>query len=267
MPIGEVYSSSSVVENANKLYKYAIKLGYRAYFDFKTLGIASVAVDLDPKLYYLDENGNIDTNVDFYFKTSPTQYSKLVPDDVLVKMTFNSTKGEVNNAEFIKEKVATVNSSRGAMDFSKVIQIGKLTKLSLNTDSWLQSTRKNSEKRWYAEIYMPASTVVATAGTSTTDVANGKNIKKTGYVVVTFEDVTSKLGDGTDYLQYSMVKDHNGSILPFSQSIMAAEKAGKNSVSLPKGKTFTAYAETEIPVIVYDLSLKANNDFETDGTH
>ena len=48
---------------------------------------------------------------------------------------------------------------------------------------------------------------------------------------------------------------------------MYAEKNGKNSIALPGGKTFTAYNETEMPVIVYDVSLKARNDYETSGTH
>ena len=266
MPIGEVYSSASVVENAKKLYKYAIKLGYRAYFDFKTLGVASTSVDLKPNLYYVDANGNVDTNVDFYFKTSPTQYTKLVPGDVIVKMNFNATKGDVNNAQFINEKVQTVNK-KGGIDFSKVLDIGKLTKLSLANDNWLQSTRLDNEKRWYAEIYMPSSTVVATKGTSTTDVANGKNVKKTGYIIITFADVVSKLSDGTEYLQYSMARDQDGTELYFNKSIMYAEKNGKNSIALPGGKTFTAYNETEMPVIVYDVTLKARNDYETSGTY
>ena len=48
---------------------------------------------------------------------------------------------------------------------------------------------------------------------------------------------------------------------------MAQEKGSKNTVNLPKGKTFSGYAESEVPVIVYDIALKANNDYESTGTH
>ena len=264
LPIGEKG------DNGNKIYKYAIKLGYKAYFDFKTLGVANKAVDITPKLYYVDVNGNVIENVDFYFKTSPTMYEKLGAKDLFLKMSLNSTNGEVNNSEFIKEKAITTQN-KGGIDFSKILNIGKLGKITLTEENALHTTGPLNELRWYAEVYIPSSLVVAPAGTKLVDVSNGKGIYKTGYVVLTFTDVTTKLSDGRDYLQYSMVRDCLGNVIDFTKSIMYAEKAEsgmfKNTINLSNGKTFSGYAETEIPVIVYDISMRANNDYETEGTH
>ena len=70
LPIGEKG------DNAINSYKYGVKLGYRAYFDLKTLGTASKDIEIIPKIYYVDKNGN-QKEVDLYYRTSKTEYKKL----------------------------------------------------------------------------------------------------------------------------------------------------------------------------------------------
>ena len=48
------------------------------------------------------------------------------------------------------------------------------------------------------------------------------------------------------------------------------EQSGKSSLTLPDalGATKTmAIPEDELPVVIYDISLRANNDYESEGTH
>lgn len=40
-------------DNAISAYKYGVKLGYRAYFDLKTLGTATDSIKIIPKIYYI----------------------------------------------------------------------------------------------------------------------------------------------------------------------------------------------------------------------
>ena len=67
------------------------------------------------------------------------------------------------------------------------------------------------------------------------------------------------------------MRNYETTCVDFTKSIMYKEKAEsgifKNSITLSNGKVFSAYGETEIPVIVYDISMRANNDYETEGTH
>ena len=140
------------------------------------------------------------------------------------------------------------------------------------TESLITDYTKPEDKsrRWYGEIYVPASTRIIATGnynTNKTKVTNGTGIIKEGYIVVVFENIKSTTASGADYLKYDEVRDPDWNIPAGAKSQLATEKAGKTTIKLPNGKTFTSYSSSDAPVIIYDVSLRANNDYEQTGTH
>ena len=77
------------------------------------------------------------------------------------------------------------------------------------------------------------------------------------------------IGRTTDGVKFS--PDSSNKLV--SPSIMYEEKTNdekqplKLEITLPNGKTFNGYEETEAPIIIYDVSLRANDDYEQTGTH
>lgn len=272
--------------------KFGIKLGYTAYFDLKTLGAASNKINITPKIYYVDTNGNNLTDyVDLYYRTTDQKYRKLADEDIVIKMTVNSTKGEEYNSSFMKDKTESMKALN--IDYSKVLNIGGLKKIILTENNstlakykysgdsrydYIKSPIKNS-RRWYGEVRVPASTIVAEKGATVAEISRGQKIKKTGYLVVVFESIETGANASNNYLKYSIGRDAdgvqfspNGTNL-VSPSIMYNEKTNngaqalKASITLPNGSTFSSYPQTDAPIIVYDVSLRANNDLESIGTH
>lgn len=286
LPTGEK-GDNSVTTN-----KYGIKLGYRAYFDLKTLGSATNAINITPKIYYVDLNGNNLTDaVELYYKTSENEYKKLSDNDIKIKMKMNNTRGSDFNSLF-KEECAKMFALFTGTDYSKQLDIGGLKKLSLTEDNstltkykfkdgrfdYIMNPIKNS-RRWYGEVRVPSSTIVAEKGATISDISRGQKIKKTGYLIVVFENIETSATGRSNYLQYSMGRNADGTqfspvgtnIKP--NSIMYNEKTNngaqalKASIKLPNGRTFSSYPQTDAPIIVYDVSLRANNDLEDSGTH
>ena len=273
--------------------KFGIKLGYTAYFDLKTLGAASNKINITPKIYYVDTNGNnLTDNVDLYYRTTDQKYRKLADEDIVIKMTLNNTKGEEYNSSFMRDKIESTKALN--IDYSKVLNIGGLKKIILTENNstlakykysgdsrydYIRSPIKNS-RRWYGEVRVPASTIVAEKGATVAEISRGQKIKKTGYLVVVFESIETGANTSNNYLKYSIGRDAdgvqfspNGTNL-VSPSIMYNEKTNngaqalKASIKLPNNeRTFSSYPQTDAPIIVYDVSLRANKDLEDSGTH
>ena len=286
-------------DNSVTAYKNGIKLGYRAYYDLKTLGTGSEEVELTPKIYYVDKNGTLKGEIgnqyELWFKTSSTNYEKLQSGkDILTKMKVVTSKPDAFSIPF-KEECAKLMKrliERGVatIDYNKLItDMGGLMGLTLRKDNtvatkytyWRRAGGTESlvtdytkpedkSRRWYGEIYVPASTRIIAKGNYTTNktkVTNGTGIIKDGYIVVVFENIKSKTASGADYLKYDEVRDPEWNILTGVKSQLETEKNGKTTIKLPNGKTFTAYAKNDAPIIIYDVSLRANNDYEQTGTH
>lgn len=250
-------------DNANSIYKYGIKLGYRAYFDLKTLGAKSTKIKLTPKFYYVSKDGSeIIENPDLYYRTAKG-YKKLSDSDIAINMTMSSTNGDVNNSSFKREQALSLQSTCfTGIDYDMRTGIGGLKEMILTQKNAVITKYKGQEytgakgnvsRRWLGEIYMPASTVVAKDGATLTQIANKQKVYLEGYLVITFDDVYSTESDGTRYLNYDSMK-------------VAREKAGKATVTLTNGTTWSAPSD-ELPVVIYDISLRANNDYESEGTH
>ena len=151
-------------------------------------------------------------------------------------------------------------------------------------DSWevVCETGKHIDAvRWYGEIFLPASTKVVKSGSNTpSTVAQGTNVLNDGYLMIVFDTVETYLsangkGNNQHYLEYSIAKDTNlNNIRPEDTYIIEEEKKGKGDtipMILPNGKTIVKstlpadFYVGDIPVIVYDISLRANNDYTTTG--
>lgn len=207
-------------------------------------------------------------------------------DDIDIIMTMMNTKGDVHNSDFMEEiaKAFTVPTMESLQtDYTKSDDIGGILGITLDKNNSTVTKYNGSwygkiSRRWYGEVYIPASTVVAKSDTSVTDVARGVNTYKTGYILVTFAPIDTILADGTtSYLRYSTAHDPDGN--DDAPYVMMDEKEGKadtvaiklpNGVSIPKSElakiSANFYSEVA-PIIIYDVSLRANNDYESSGTH
>ena len=45
------------------------------------------------------------------------------------------------------------------------------------------------------------------------------------------------------------------------------KQALKTEIILPNGIIFEGYLQTDAPIVIYEVALKANDDYETSGTH
>ena len=203
-------------------------------------------------------------------------------------MIMNNTKGDINNEDFNIER-ASMLSIDPNINYTKMINIGGLNGINL-TEQNSVATKYNGvytwnptvkqSRRWYGEIYLPASTIVVEKDTPIKQVVNGKNIIEEGYLIITFENIITRYENGEQYLQYSMGRDADG--IQFSPnsieeiqrpSIMYNEKsedgkqALKTAITLPNGIVYEGYMQTDAPIIIYEVGLRANDDYETTGTH
>ena len=89
---------------------------------------------------------------------------------------------------------------------------------------------------------------------------NENNLLKDGYIIVTFDTIITN-SEGTNYLSYSKP---NGET--------RWEKEGTTyhdyTINLPNGKTATiSDIEEGAAMAIYEVGLRANDDYETEGTH
>lgn len=291
LPVGEKG------DNAASAYKYGIKLGYRAYFDLKTLGVATKDVTITPKIYYIKPDGTVVTDFDMYYKTSSTTYKQIMDNgvikdanDIKINMTMNTTYGDKYNSAFSAEKLNTLNALKNigkAVNYASLDNIGGLKKISLDSEttatnalmtmyngSYITTPDFTNSRRWYGEVYVPASTVVAEKDSTIEGIARGLKTYTKGYLLVTFDTIQTTTREGEQYLKYSTANNPSG--VENRPYILINEKAGKGKtvpITLPNGKQIniaglgTDFYETSAPIIIYDVSLRANNDYEASGTH
>ena len=100
------------------------------------------------------------------------------------------------------------------------------------------------------------------------NIIKGAGVQKTGYLLVTFESITTNDGN---YLDYDVVKNPAGTDISNSTKSQLREEKGTklDSIKLPTSgiEKVIASLKGEAPIIIYDVSLRANNDYESSGTH
>ena len=151
---------------------------------------------------------------------------------------------------------------------------------------------ETKSRRWLGEIYIPATAKIIKAddyNKNKSKIMNDKETYKDGYLLLTFEVIRSKMTDPNDaeklvnYLRYDEIRDSMwrkpedaGFSASSNKSVLVIEKAGKgettaNPILLPNGKKVadlpSDFYKTTAPMIIYDLSLRANNDIEDLATH
>ena len=292
LPIGQY--------NQNYLsgYNMGLKLGYRFYFDLKTKGVASDEIIIKPNFYYVSKDGGKATsNISLFYNTLNDKYIKLsLENDLNIKMIMSNTHGNINNLGFNYEimygkvnnieKNYTVSTVIGSI-FDKLDLTAVDTKLPRNnisecanlygykgnTTAFMTDAKKsesvesekdirNSSGHWYGEFYLPASTKVLLGKDKTrNDVLKNENgLLKDGYIIVTFDTIITN-SEGTNYLSYSK---------PNGQTRWEKEgtKYHDYTINLPNGKTAViSDIEEGAAMAIYEVGLRANDDYETEGTH
>ncbi len=299
LPVGE-----SGDNTGNIKYTSPLKLGYRAFFDLKTLSKVSTSVKIKPRIWYVDKaTGKIDNTKEIWYrnKASATSYVKLKEaytdeviggnSDIEIKMNMATTFGDVNNDPngmtnkklFDSEKLRVMKDDLSA-NYNQEIYEGGLKEITLSKNQMTGTSYQAKDgteyvyggsthadaKRWYGEVFIPASTKVVPSGSNAASVSNAKGLD--GYIVISFDEIGAYLADGTSYLQYGIAKNPLLSSMP--PYIMLNEKNGKGNtvqITLPNGKPLTDlpsdFYATDAPIIIYDLSLRANEDYSSSGTH
>lgn len=227
--------------------------------------------------------------------------------DLNVKMTMSTTHGNINNAGYVAETISAkqldptriftnqviigklVNGIKlvretQKLPYDNIAEVAEICGFETNTAGFIESAVKsesidddiavkgpndikNATGRWYGEYYLPASTIVA-GGTGTTRDQMIKNAVKpitTGYLVVVFEEITTEddVKDETEEPGYLTYDAH-------ATNSQWSKEGLETTIILPNGKKAeipTSNASEAAPMAIYQVGLRANNDFETEGTH
>lgn len=292
LPIGQAN------QNIYTAYKYALKLGYRFYFDLKTKGIASDAVTIVPEYYYVSTSGGEATNdISIFYDTTDTQFIKLTDSNNLsVTMQMANTHRNVNNTgftfELVKGKLLNPNKDYtlatiignifsglelkafdNKLPRNNILESANLYGYNGNTSKFVEEALKsesveneesirNANGHWYGEFYLPSSTKVALGSAlESSDVMNDQSkVLKDGYIIVAFKTIETNEQDER-YLSYSEPDENN-----------RWEKEGAvyspYEITLPNGNIAKlSDFEEGIGMAIYEVGVRANDDYETEGTH
>lgn len=277
-------------------YNLGLKLGYRFYFDLKTKGSANETINIAPELYYVDAKGNVTNKIALFYNSNLGTYTKLKENDLNIRMVLSNTHGLVNNPGYTAETVAgkvlspnriyntisNIGSLMGGLrlernvaklPFDNILESSVIYKFA-NVNMFIESLRnssqikgdvnlvKDSTGHWYGEYYLPASTIVVQNDennpTTKQDILSGKVKPYTGgYIVVVFKEISTTDRNGNNYLSYSR---------PILDSQWNKEGID-NTIILPNGIQTVLPFDANSPMAIYQVGLRANNDFETVGTH
>lgn len=293
LPIGQA--------NQNKFvgYKYGLKLGYRFYFDLKTKGKSNEEIEIVPEYYYVSSDGAIATNdISIFYDKVDEKYIKLnLDNDLKVKMAMADTHGQVNNKdnfniELVKGKLLNIDknytlatiigslvkglnltSVDNMLPRNNILESATLYGYKNNTTKFVEEALesemiekeddiRNANGHWYGEFYLPASTTVALGSNVTREnILRNQNMElKDGYIVVIFKTIETK-SDEERYLSYAKPNEKT-----------RFEKEGANyspyEITLPNGIIAEIPSlEEGIAMAIYEVGIRANDDYETEGTH
>lgn len=129
---------------------------------------------------------------------------------------------------------------------------------------------KNATGHWYGEYYLPASTRVYQGSVTSEQVARKQaNELTSGYLIVVFEKITTtENADGdtmlSDYLTYDKPDSNSQWIKEGIETARIILPNGKEAnIKVPKASMLTEAG----PMAIYQVGLRANNDYEVVGTH
>ena len=121
---------------------------------------------------------------------------------------------------------------------------------------------RKANGHWYGEFYLPASTTVTLGSTTTREevIRNQNLLMDEGYIVVVFKEIKTESSDA-DYLSYAK---------PNEKSRFEKEGAiyTPYEINLPDGtKVQIPDFEEGIAMAIYEAGIRANDDYEVEGTH
>ncbi len=268
-------------QNVNSAYKYALKLGYSAAFDIKTKGTKSDSITMTPiAFWYVDKTTNAVQEVDLYYHSIAERFIKIKSenDKSIINANISSSIRNVPASERKDSLRILGNRYNYTIDnrigtFSKITLPMALRMSYNNISNYLAQnfygttdysnflstlTRGNVNEddvihpigHWYGEYRLPSSTLAVPKG----EVADANsNFLKNGYIIVQF-DIQSNYQDWA-YLSYNK---------PDGNTQWQKEEMN-STITLPNGNTVTLSGPGN--VIIYEAGLKANNDYESTGTH
>ncbi len=289
-----------------KGYNMGLKLGYRIYFDLKTKGISNQTITIKPKIYYVSRDGsNVTTDISLFYHSKGSMYNRLDTNDLNIRMIMAGTHGLAGkNSGFTAETIAAKQISPSRV-FTNQSIIGKVfSSLTLKRDTEklpynnvidvmiacgfdpddplnvqafnnsiavseyvnTENDIKNATGHWYGEYYLPASTIVVRGASATKqDAMNPANVITNGYLVVVFEEITTE-DDVTPtggYLTYDApVGSSQWSDEGIDRFVVLPGTGAGPEIKVPADGT-----KEGAPMAIYQVGLRANNDYETEGTH
>ncbi len=294
LPIGQ--------SNQNKItgYKYGLKLGYRFYFDLKTKGKANQEIAIVPEYYYVSTDGaTVTKDISLFYDTLNEKYVKLnLSNDLNIKMSMTDTHGQVNNQdnfniELVKGKLLNLDknytlstiigslakglnliSRDNMLPRNNILESALLYGYKNNTTKFVEDALsskeidkeddiRNANGHWYGEFYLPSSTKVALDANVTSQyILKNQGIElKDGYIVVVFKTIKTETMGESDYLSYAKPNEKT-----------RFEKEGAEympyTITLPNGVIAEIpLGEEGIAMAIYEAGIRANDDYETEGTH
>ena len=131
---------------------------------------------------------------------------------------------------------------------------------------------KNATGHWYGEYYLPASTVVVGGSGATREQVVKGAVKPitSGYLVVVFEEITTEDDVNDENSSQPGYLTYSSPAAPVEHKQQWEKEGIETTIILPNGKKAsipTGNAHNAGPMAIYQVNLRANNDFETEGTH
>lgn len=269
LPIGQ----SNTAQKDNK-YFYGIKKGTRFYFSLNTKGIKTREIEILPKYYYYnsegelkgevllcDNNGNTINSVRTTSIRDTNRLSEEYKSELLKGISFytgryTNTLPGIGTFEIIKIptrlRMPFVNYGIYEQKFDEISPKDDITLLKVN--------------HWYADFLVPNNA-------NFYSIENHSKMPNDGYVVVCFSIKTKDI-DGNYYLAYNLSS-------PFKQSNNASEwkyEKGNTSsnITLPNQKVVsepwtnllsTVRQSGYAPVIIYQCNASTTQNVDSIGTH
>jgi hypothetical protein len=265
-----------------KLYRYAIQLGYKAYFDFKVegnQGQTTTDVKLVPKFYYVSKTNKNDTcEIDLYYRPSGSgKYTKLDINQMFLmasqignkyKSAWRFTEELNKTTNLFKEKSKMVYFGQSISqnkdnpnvlllksDINRLIHVTAIEEAIKNHKFDANSENKDPIGHFYGSFGLPTSTVAVKAGT--TNVGTNTQFLKNGYAVVYFEEICTLCDDGNgnsmEYLDYGKGDPS------WATGTKASKAKFPDNTSVP-GTDSSPASVPNRSSIVYDLDKRALDD-------
>lgn len=245
-------------DNPTNSYATALRLGSKIRYDLKTKGEASANVQVVPTFYWVSKDGGALQKVDVYYLNNGKREKLTTATGLTEKITLQAqSEMNKNNYNLLTNQeighTKTIGRVSNNYGYGSVTEIGKTGKIWLGkterlaydiitgNDTYAKNYGKNqtvdkvktdggfnnilkANSHWYGQFTLPQNAWFVAEGGNVNNA-----IDKEGYVIVYFNIVTKKEGEGTAYLSYQAPESN-------TQWQKEGWTAGR-TITLPNGKT------------------------------